>query len=922
MAFSSVAATNTSAATANQTSHTVDLPAGIVSGNLLIVCFSVDGAPSITWPGGWTEFFTVAKNSTNKLALAYRQADGGEASTITVTTGASQRSAHTSYRITGHEDPATQAPEGSGGGLGLDANPDPDNNTPTGGAKDYLWLAVEGHDVNRTTNAFPTDYSNGISAVSSTGAGCGVGSAERQLNAVNEDPGTFTISASDNWVAVTVAVHPAPPVLQTITPTAIASAESFGTTLLKLFLLPTAIASAEAIGSAQVNLTIAPTAIVSAEAFGTAVLRLFPTVLATNTSGEFAANVTSHTVSLPSGIVSGNLLIVCFAVDAGPTITWPGGWTEFFIGDASAAVTLALAYRQADGGEGASITVTTDVSERSAHTSYRIVGHEDPATQSPEASVAATGSNTFPNPGSLTPTGGAKDYLWLAIHGHDDDSSTTVFPTNYTDGLSIEGGGTTDGCGIASAERQLAVASEDPDPFTISAVDRWVAATVAVHPPAPAAPQTLDPSAIASAEAFGTAQVNQTLSPTAIPSSEAFGTAQLNLQIAPTAIASAEAFGTAVLELFLLPTAIASAETFGTPQLNFALAPTAISSAEVFGAATVVPGPITTSPTAIGSAEAFGTAQVNLTIAPPAIPTDEAFGSATVVPGGITTSPTAIASAEAFGTAQINLAIAPTAIASAEAFGTAQLNLAITPTAIASAEVIGAAQVNLTIILTAIASAEAFGTPTVTLAAGPQTISDVGAIASAEAFGTAVLELFLQPTAVGSDEAFGTAQVNLTITPTAIASAEVHGATTVLPGPITTVPTAIASAEAFGTATLELFLQSTAIVSSEAFGTAQLVFVLAPTAISSDEAFGTLSVLPGVATIIPNGIISGEAFGVTVFVGGIPIPIERLDLVLTIAKVVDPRLARLTLFSADLGLLRRVDRDARIRRTVELEAES
>ena len=60
----------------------------------------------------------------------------------------------------------------------------------------------------------------------------------------------------------------------------------------------------------------------------------------------------------------------------------------------------------------------------------------------------------------------------------------------------------------------------------------------------------------------------QTLYPSGIASAEAFGTAQLNLKLEPTAIASAEAFGNAVVSgggQTLEPSGIASGEAFGTP---------------------------------------------------------------------------------------------------------------------------------------------------------------------------------------------------------------------------------------------------------------------------------------------------------------------------------------------------------------------
>jgi len=212
-----------------------------------------------------------------------------------------------------------------------------------------------------------------------------------------------------------------------------------------------------------------------------------PAVAATNTSIT-DSNATSHTVSLPASISSGDLLIVAFGANGfGPGVSWPAGWTEFLEFDHASTGTLALAYRQADGGEGATITVTTVENERSAHLSWRITGHEDPATQAPEASTGAEGTSTAPNPDSISPTGGSKDYLFLAIHEADQDTdprtNTTASPSGYGNLIEIDME-STQGVIIAGGDKAATAASEDPGTFTISNSAAWVAATVAIHPAA------------------------------------------------------------------------------------------------------------------------------------------------------------------------------------------------------------------------------------------------------------------------------------------------------------------------------------------------------------------------------------------------------------------------------------------------------
>jgi hypothetical protein len=216
----------------------------------------------------------------------------------------------------------------------------------------------------------------------------------------------------------------------------------------------------------------------------------FPVIANSATSLEDASNVTSHTVSLPPNISSGDLLIVIFGVDGGPSVTWPGAagdWNEIVSWSGGGAVRLHAAWRDADGTEGGSITVTTSNGQRSAHCAYRITGHEDPATQPPQGGLGATGTNAAPDPPSRTPSGGAKDYLWIACHANDRDRTTTAYPTNYDKTQLTTSGSGANSCGVAAAGREFNFASENPGPFTISAADDWAAATVAVHPASGAA---------------------------------------------------------------------------------------------------------------------------------------------------------------------------------------------------------------------------------------------------------------------------------------------------------------------------------------------------------------------------------------------------------------------------------------------------
>jgi hypothetical protein len=216
MAFPVVEATNNNHSDSASTSHTVNLPASISAGDLLVVFFGhKDTAGGATFPAGWTKK-TPERTQTGSvacMALAWRWADGTEGATITVTTANNSRNASVSYRISGAINPSTQVPEENGHGEANTNSPNPPSLAPTGGAKDYLWLTAYASSHGRTLISAPTNYTNAVGAGSNSGTGTnvGLGTARRNLNASSEDPGAWSVNgtAIEETVSMTVAIHPA-----------------------------------------------------------------------------------------------------------------------------------------------------------------------------------------------------------------------------------------------------------------------------------------------------------------------------------------------------------------------------------------------------------------------------------------------------------------------------------------------------------------------------------------------------------------------------------------------------------------------------------------------------------------------------------------------------------------------------------------
>lgn len=223
--------------------------------------------------------------------------------------------------------------------------------------------------------------------------------------------------------------------------------------------------------------------------------------------------------------------------------------------------------------------------------------------------------------------------------------------------------------------------------------------------------QTVTPSGIASAEAFGTTVVAEvkTVVTVGIPSEEdfvgnefggpiggeAFGggvvqdgiTVSLYADIVPVGIASDEVFGSANIASQIVASSIDSAEAFGTTKVNLTLHLTGVASTEAFGTAVVVSELDTTG---IPSAEAFGSHQINLIIHTSGISSEEDLTDPVVVVGSAI-HVDAIASTEAFGSTEVVYVITPDGVASGEAVGEAQLvfgAITVLPSGIPTAETV------------------------------------------------------------------------------------------------------------------------------------------------------------------------------------------------------------------------------------------
>lgn len=197
-----------------------------------------------------------------------------------------------------------------------------------------------------------------------------------------------------------------------------------------------------------------------------------PATQTRNSGASAAADTTTHSINLPSGINPGETLIVIFSVDEAPTCTATGGWWKLGQASNSTVVTSAVFWKVAEGSD--NCTITTSTAQQSSHVSLRISGGGS------VTGTSANGNSTNSNPPLHTPPVGSKDYLWIATRSGDSTVVATVAPTNYGN-LQTQAAAGTGGASTNTAERTLTASSENPGTFT-SATEQWVSWTISVAP--------------------------------------------------------------------------------------------------------------------------------------------------------------------------------------------------------------------------------------------------------------------------------------------------------------------------------------------------------------------------------------------------------------------------------------------------------
>jgi hypothetical protein len=202
--------TQTSQQAANTTTSTVTRPAGTSAGDMGIFIVGEDsGAASNTWATA-TELLDSNAATGIICTAAYRIAVGGDGNPVATHT--SERSSHIALRI-----PAAEwandgtAPVISTIATGSSTQPDPTSVTiPWAATHQTIAIAALFADDSAPPlpiTAYPTNYTNNQVSFAGPGSAAAVGCAVR-IGALTspEDPGAFTMTGTETWGAVVIAV--------------------------------------------------------------------------------------------------------------------------------------------------------------------------------------------------------------------------------------------------------------------------------------------------------------------------------------------------------------------------------------------------------------------------------------------------------------------------------------------------------------------------------------------------------------------------------------------------------------------------------------------------------------------------------------------------------------------------------------------
>lgn len=202
-----VAASNTTNATSSSGGLSINLPSGIVAGNLLLAFAANDTSVSWSATGTWAQIDNGANGTAVQGACWARIATADANDNLTIT-GEANDIAVVTLRVVDHgvSNVSSDIVLGSAA-TGSDGAPDAPNCNPGTSGK-WLWLSYfAADDDDDTTYWWPVEGAPvaQVKSAASTSS-CMVGVAYRWLEASSYNPTAFAMSASEEWRAQTLAI--------------------------------------------------------------------------------------------------------------------------------------------------------------------------------------------------------------------------------------------------------------------------------------------------------------------------------------------------------------------------------------------------------------------------------------------------------------------------------------------------------------------------------------------------------------------------------------------------------------------------------------------------------------------------------------------------------------------------------------------
>lgn len=203
MAFPTVESVTTTLSNSATTSHSIDLPATIDNGDLLVAICRIAGTVNSN-PAGWD----VLLSHTVSPIYIYK-ANGTEGGgSITIGTSSASTAAVKVIRISDWIGDINEVYRGTQAS-GSSSSPNPPSATTNEGTEDNLFIAaMVSANFGASVSSYPTNYTDGEFSINTSSVFNGVGVAFRELADETDDPGVFTMGGSVNWAANTIIVRP------------------------------------------------------------------------------------------------------------------------------------------------------------------------------------------------------------------------------------------------------------------------------------------------------------------------------------------------------------------------------------------------------------------------------------------------------------------------------------------------------------------------------------------------------------------------------------------------------------------------------------------------------------------------------------------------------------------------------------------